>query len=155
MCQSTDMQNVLRGQAHMRATSIKKCTIFSDILLMMLALFADCQLVGPGACRGLKWNEGTWPQLVQDRTLDQCCTLCKNTRSCTAFSMGKGLANTKPCFLYNHKDIQPASGMGGECYKIIGIPSVTFWHHCVLYSWCKIPNQNDFWLLFSKHSVWK
>merc|ERR1712062_704962 len=41
----------------------------------------DCQLVGPGACRGLKWSEGTWPQLVQDRTIDECCTLCKSTRS--------------------------------------------------------------------------
>ena len=113
MCQSPDMQNVpLRGQAHMRHLS-KKCT-----------LFADCQLVGPGACRGLKWSEGTWPQLVQDRTIDECCTLCKSTRSCTAFSVGKGTKPKKPCFLYNHKDIQPASGLGGECYKIIGITNV-------------------------------
>merc|ERR1712062_548648 len=81
----------------------------------------DCQLVGPGACRGLKWSEGTWPQLVQDRTIDECCTLCKSTRSCTAFSVGKGTKPKKPCFLYNHKDIQPASGLGGECYKIIAV----------------------------------
>ena len=77
-----------------------------------------CQLVGPGACRGKDWSDDDWPQVAGEKTVDQCCSQCQQTKGCTAFSLGKAKKAKKPCLLYNHRDIQPASSLGGECYKI-------------------------------------
>lgn len=75
-------------------------------------------LIGPGACRGPDWGDDEWPLAVGDRTLEKCSEKCHQTEDCTSFSLGKGEKAKKPCLLYGHEDIQPASSLGGECYKI-------------------------------------
>merc|ERR1711936_291475 len=77
------------------------------------------ELIGPGACRGPDWSDDEWPLAVGDRTLEDCSEKCQDTEDCTAFSLGKGKKPKKPCMLYSHEDIQAASSLGGECYKIV------------------------------------
>lgn len=85
----------------------------------MELISGGCQLVGPGACRGHKWSDDDdWPQIEGDHTLEGCCEKCQKTKGCTAFSLGKSKKPRKPCMLYGHHDIQPASALGGECYKV-------------------------------------
>merc|ERR1712029_1224496 len=79
-------------------------------------------LIGPGACRGPDWGDDEWPLAVGDRTLEKCSEKCHQTEDCTSFSLGKGEKAKKPCLLYGHEDIQPASSLGGECYKIANGP---------------------------------
>ena len=86
---------------------------------MFCLLFADWQLIGPGACRGPNWSSDEWPLSAGDLSLQDCSQKCHQTKTCTAFSLGKAQKAQKPCMLYNHRDIQPASSLGGECYKII------------------------------------
>merc|ERR1712008_318825 len=76
------------------------------------------QLIGPGACRGQNWGDGEWPVAAGDKTLEGCSKKCHEIEICTSFSLGKGEKAKKPCMLYSHEDIQPASSLGGECYKI-------------------------------------
>ena len=76
--------------------------------------------MGPGACRGQDWSDDDWPLIKGDQILEDCSEKCHETKGCTAFSLGKSKKPKKPCMLYNHKDIQPASSLGGECYKITG-----------------------------------
>merc|ERR1712088_1228925 len=76
------------------------------------------QLIGPGACRGQNWGDGEWPVAAGDTTLEGCSKKCHEIEICTSFSLGKGEKAKKPCMLYSHEDIQPASSLGGECYKI-------------------------------------
>ena len=76
-------------------------------------------MIGPGACRGPDWSDDEWPLAVGDRTLEDCSEKCQDTEDCTAFSLGKGKKPKKPCMLYSHEDIQAASSLGGECYKIV------------------------------------
>ena len=78
------------------------------------------QLLGPGACRGPKWSDGDWPIHVGDKTVDECSQICQKNKGCTSFGLGKAKGSLKPCLLYHHADIQPASSLGGECYKLTG-----------------------------------
>ena len=80
--------------------------------------FSGYQLIGPGACRGQNWGDGEWPVAAGDKTLEGCSKKCHEIEICTSFSLGKGDKAKKPCMLYSHEDIQPASSLGGECYKI-------------------------------------
>ena len=80
--------------------------------------FSGYQLIGPGACRGQNWGDGEWPVAAGDKTLEGCSKKCHEIEICTSFSLGKGEKAKKPCMLYSHEDIQPASSLGGECYKI-------------------------------------
>ena len=88
------------------------------LLLNSQFSFSGYQLIGPGACRGQNWGDGEWPVAAGDKTLEGCSKKCHEIEICTSFSLGKGEKAKKPCMLYSHEDIQPASSLGGECYKI-------------------------------------
>ena len=81
--------------------------------------FSEYELIGPGACRGPDWSDDEWPIAVGDKSLEECCEKCQKTRECTAFSLGKAKKAKKPCMLYSHDEVEPASSLGGECYKIV------------------------------------
>ena len=89
-----------------------------NLLQNSLFSFSGYQLIGPGACRGQNWGDGEWPVAAGDKTLEGCSKKCHEIEICTSFSLGKGEKAKKPCMLYSHEDIQPASSLGGECYKI-------------------------------------
>merc|ERR1712029_1336571 len=76
----------------------------------------------PRCLSGPDWGDDEWPLAVGDRTLENCSEKCHQTEDCTSFSLGKGEKAKKPCLLYGHEDIQPASSLGGECYKIANGP---------------------------------
>merc|ERR1712083_276281 len=92
---------------------------FITALHSVQAQNTDYQLMGPGACRGPDWSDDEWPIAAGDKSLEECCEKCQKTRECTAFSLGKAKKAKKPCMLYSHDEVEPASSLGGECYKIV------------------------------------
>ena len=79
--------------------------------------------LGKGLCRGLNWQtmRGKWPIDKGMKSLKECFKECKSTGGCTAFDI-RDPDETKKynCFLFGHKDVSPASGLSGTCYKMTG-----------------------------------
>ena len=77
--------------------------------------------LGEGLCRGYNWQDGAnWPKDKGRRSPKECHVACKQTSGCTAFDFSQPDKSGKKvnCFLYGHKDVQPASGLEGKCYKM-------------------------------------
>ena len=77
--------------------------------------------IGPGLCRGSGWQGGKWPVDKGVRSAQECADACASKKGCTAFDLSpKG--NKFGCFLYGHKDVEPARALKGQCYTYKGNP---------------------------------
>ena len=78
--------------------------------------------LGKGLCRGPNWQtmKGKWPIDKDMKTLKECYKECESTGGCTAFDIRDPEKKKYHCFLFNHKDVLPASGLPGTCYKMTG-----------------------------------
>ena len=85
--------------------------------------------IGPGLCRGPGWQDGKWPLDKGSMSAQECANACAKKKGCTAFDLsskssavsGAGSAAGKfACFLYGHKDVEPANALKGHCYTFKG-----------------------------------
>ena len=86
-----------------------------DLLLnVCFAEHHNYDLVGAGACRGPNWTSKEWPKDLKGVTkASECYKTCWKIKGCTGFHLhGEG------CSLVGHDDIQAASGLKGNCFKI-------------------------------------
>ena len=76
--------------------------------------------LGPGLCRGEGWQFDDWPQDGGLQTVDGCGDKCANTLGCQAFDTSDYNKKTKKfqCWMHGLKEVEPASGLAGSCYKM-------------------------------------
>lgn len=93
--------------------SARKC-ILPDTPVKMIE-------IGPGMCRGQAWQQGKWPVDKGTLTAQECADACAKKKGCTAFDLSNGKGGKKfACFLYGHKDVEPAKALKGHCYTYKG-----------------------------------
>ena len=76
--------------------------------------------IGYGLCRGPKWQSDKWPIVKGQTKAQDCANSCAAKKGCTAFDLSEKVGNKFTCFLYGHKDVEPASGVKGHCYTYKG-----------------------------------
>ena len=76
--------------------------------------------IGYGLCRGPKWQSEKWPIVKGQIKAQDCANSCAAKKGCTAFDLSEKVGNKFTCFLYGHKDVEPASGVKGHCYTYKG-----------------------------------
>ncbi|TRY73635.1 hypothetical protein TCAL_03348 [Tigriopus californicus] len=79
------------------------------------------ELLGKGLCRGPKWQGRYWPKATEAHSLAECAAACSSVNGCTAFDISPTPDKEQVCFLFGHKDVKPASGLKGQCYKMISV----------------------------------
>ena len=76
--------------------------------------------IGSGLCRGPEWQSEKWPIVKGQIKAQDCANSCAAKKGCTAFDLSEKVGNKFTCFLYGHKDVEPASGVKGHCYTYKG-----------------------------------
>lgn len=76
--------------------------------------------IGYGLCRGPKWQSENWPIVKGQIKAQDCANSCAAKKGCTAFDLSEKVGNKFTCFLYGHKEVEPASGVKGHCYTYKG-----------------------------------
>ena len=74
--------------------------------------------LGPGLCRGDGWHSKDWPQHQGLLDKKNCLKACLETRGCTGFDLRDPEGKKYQCYLFGHRDVRPASGLKGECFKV-------------------------------------
>ena len=69
--------------------------------------------IGSGLCRGPEWQSGKWPIVKGSISAQDCANSCATKKGCTAFDLSEKEGSKFSCFLYGHKDVEPASGLKG------------------------------------------
>ena len=75
--------------------------------------------LGQGLCRGENWQSEDWPKYEGLVSKKDCLKACKKTRGCTSYDFRDAEGKKVQCYLFGHQDIQPASGLKGECFKLL------------------------------------
>ena len=78
--------------------------------------------IGSGLCRGPDWQSGNWPVVKGSISAQECANACAAKKGCTAFDLSSKVGSKFNCFLYGHKDVEPASAIKGHCYTYKGNP---------------------------------
>ena len=78
--------------------------------------------IGPGMCRGADWQAGKWPVDKGSMTAQECADACAKKKGCTAFDLSGKKGQKFTCFLYGHKEVEPARAIKGHCYTYKGNP---------------------------------
>lgn len=73
-----------------------------------------------GLCRGPGWTSGQWPLSKGHTTAQECANFCARKKGCTAFDLSEKKGKKFACFLYGHRDVEPAKALKGNCYTFMG-----------------------------------
>ena len=76
--------------------------------------------IGKGMCRGQGWSSGKWPIEKGHLIPQECADACAKRKGCTAFDLTDKSGKKFACFLYGHKDVEPATALKGTCYTYVG-----------------------------------
>eukprot|EP00096_Caligus_rogercresseyi_P016521 TRINITY_DN920_c0_g1_i3.p1 TRINITY_DN920_c0_g1~~TRINITY_DN920_c0_g1_i3.p1 ORF type:complete len:1395 (-),score=386.10 TRINITY_DN920_c0_g1_i3:125-4309(-) len=80
----------------------------------------EYKALGKGLCRGANWSDTIWPKIGSLVSNEKECFLqCKERATCTAFDVSPS-AGKLNCFMYGHGEVQPASALSGDCYRMKG-----------------------------------
>ena len=78
----------------------------------------DYHQLGKGRCRGEGWASKKWPVIKGSLTPKDCAVACAKKKGCTGFDIGTSADGPEECGLYGHKNVVPAYGVPGDCYKL-------------------------------------